>query len=66
MKRTIYLNFNDLSAEMQEEIMSIAKENVLEEDRDEIIEDFGEERLEEIATERAERELYNINFIFNV
>ena len=66
MKRDIYLNFGDLSTEIQEEIMNIAKENVLEEDKDEIIEDFGEEMLDQIATERAERELYNMNFIFNV
>lgn len=66
MKRWFYLNFTDLSEETQEEIMDIARQNVLEEDKEEIIEMYGEDRLEEIVRERAERELYNMDFVFNV
>lgn len=66
MKRQIYLNFSDLSEETQEEIISIAKDNVLEEDEEEIIEMYGKDRLDEIVRERAERELYRMDFVFNV
>ena len=66
MKRDIYLSFSDLSEETQNEIMKIAKNNVLEEDREEMIEEFGEDMLETVVAERAERELYNIDFVFNV
>ena len=66
MKRRIYLNFSDLNEETQQEIMNIAKDNVLEEDKEEIIEMYGKNRLDEIATERAERELYRMDFVFNV
>ena len=65
MKRTIYLNFSDLTEEAREEIMSIAKHNVLESDKEDIIEEYGKDMLETIVSERAERELNNINFIFN-
>ena len=66
MKRDIYINFTDLNEETQQEIMDIAKDNVLEEDKEEIIDMYGEDRLEQIVSERAERELYNMNFTFNV
>ena len=65
MQKTIYLNFSDLTEEAREEIMSIAKSNVLETDKDDIVEEYGEDMLETIVSERAERELNNINFIFN-
>lgn len=65
MQRTIYLNFSDLTEEAREEIMCIAKNNVLESDKEDIIEEYGEDMLETIVSERAERELNNINFIFN-
>ena len=65
MQRTIYLNFSDLTEEAREEIMGIAKNNVLESDKEGIIEEYGEDMLETIVSERAERELDNINFIFN-
>ena len=65
MQRTIYLNFSDLTEEAREEIISIAKNNVLESDKEDIIEEYGEDMLETIVSERAERELNNINFIFN-
>lgn len=66
MKRDIYLNFEDLSEKVKEEIINIARENILEEDGEEIIRDFGENMLDTIVSERVERELYNMNFIFNV
>lgn len=66
MQRTIYLNFSDLTEEAREKIMSIAEGNVLETDREDIIKEYGEDMLETIVSERAERELNNINFIFNV
>jgi len=66
MQRRIYLNFSDLTMDTQGLIMRIARDNVLEKDKEEIIEIYGEDRLDEIIGERAERELYNIDFIFNV
>lgn len=66
MQKRVYINFSDLKEEIQQEILNIAKDNVLESEREEIIEEYGESRLDEIASEKAERELYNLDFVFNV
>jgi hypothetical protein len=66
MKRNIYINFTDLSEETQQEIMEIARQNVIEEDEDEIRENYDDDMFEQIVSERAEREIYNINYVFNV
>jgi hypothetical protein len=46
--------------------MEIARQNVIEEDEDEIRENYDDDMFEQIVSERAEREIYNINYVFNV
>lgn len=68
MARTIYLNFSDLSEETQQEITSIAEEDIRndEAEMEDIIDMYGEKRIDEIVSERAERKINEYNYVFNV
>ena len=67
MARTIYLNFGDLNEESQQEILDIAKEDIMDDDGEmEAICEMYAGREEEIIRERAERKIYEYNYVFNV
>lgn len=67
MQRTIYLTFSDLNDDAQTEVMSIAENNIREDDEQMAeIKAMNPDMVDEIVRERAERELYGMEFIFNV
>lgn len=67
MQRTIYLTFSDLNDDAQTEVMSIAENNIREDDEQMAeIKAMCPDMVDEIVRDRAERELYRMEFIFNV
>lgn len=68
MKRTYYLNFSDLSAEAQAELLRTAEQDIRNdnEEMNDIRDMYGESRIDEIVSERAERAIYQYDFVFNV
>ena len=63
--KTIYLNFSDLTEEIQIEILEIAKDKI---DSDELRQEAKDMNIDydTLLHERAERELYSLNFSFSV
>ena len=67
MARTIYLNFGDLNEESQQEILDMAKEDIMDDDGEmETICEMYAGREEEIIRERAERKIHEYDYVFNI
>jgi hypothetical protein len=68
MQRFITIGFDDLKESVQGNIMEIARNNVIQMNGAKIREDCGgdEDAFNVAVNEYAERELYNIKFVFNV
>ena len=67
MARTIYLNFGDLNEESQQEILDMAKEDIIDDDGEmEIICEMYPGREDEIVAERVERKIREYDYVFNV
>ena len=67
MARTVYINFQDLKEETQNEILEMAQEEIREDENLMAeIKEMYPDSIDEIVAERAERRLYQFDYVFNV
>lgn len=61
----VYINFSNLNEESQNELMEVAKSRI---DKEELEKECEENwwNFEQVLNERAEKELYNLDIVFNI